>query len=163
MSTELSTRQNKAIPLLVLGNTQKSVAETIGVTERTLGNWMKDSVFRKELKVSLVDYQERALLHAFNIQEASISEMKKIMQSEESTNSEKMQAAKILLSQGNKYTNGINFLAEIERLKDENKKLYMLGREEGLSGLGLGLKINSKEDREARLKKWDEDYGHLID
>lgn len=38
------TKKRLAQELYVLGNqTQKSIAETIGVTEKTLGNWIKDN------------------------------------------------------------------------------------------------------------------------
>jgi adenylosuccinate synthase len=162
MANKITPKQHKAIPLLVLGNSQKSVAESIGITERTMGNWLKNRSFRKELRKALIDYQERTSLQAIEIQNSAIAEMKKIMQSEDASNSEKMQAAKILLNQGKIFSNVIVSMAEIERLKDENKKLYMLGRDEGLKDLGLGLKIHTKEEREARLKNWDEKYGSII-
>ena len=49
----LSTKQTKALALLVAGQTKDQVSTVSGVSIQTLDKWFKDPVFRDELRLAL--------------------------------------------------------------------------------------------------------------
>ena len=50
---DLSVKQHKALALLVAGQTQEAAAAAAGVRQKTMIEWMRDNVFRDELRLAL--------------------------------------------------------------------------------------------------------------
>ncbi len=58
----MKPKQLKAIELLAEGFSIRETAQSVGVTERTLSNWLKNENFRKELDTRVKEKVERELL-----------------------------------------------------------------------------------------------------
>jgi hypothetical protein len=51
--TVINAKQNKALAMLVAGQSQETAAQAAGVTAATMNAWMRDHLFRDELRLAL--------------------------------------------------------------------------------------------------------------
>ena len=66
---ELSPKQKKAIKLLVGGATKAEVTRQLGLSQRTIYNWLENKTFKKEmdrLQNSIEEYDELLLVKSRN-------------------------------------------------------------------------------------------------
>ncbi len=75
----MKPKQLKAIELLAEGFSIRETAQSVGVTERTLSNWLKNENFRKELDVRVKRNVERELLKKVLIKEDYYRKKQEIM------------------------------------------------------------------------------------
>lgn len=97
-SANLPPQKIKAVAALLTAPTVAAAAESVGVSERTLYRWLKDSAFRQ----ALVSAEAEAIGHAARLMaghvSAAVLALAGILESDHTSAKERIAAARALLS-----------------------------------------------------------------
>ena len=77
LADSLTDQQRIAIRSLLLGNAQTVVAQQIGVTPRTIYNWLHDRAFRRALEKQRYELWSQALDRLRSLVHPSLTELEK--------------------------------------------------------------------------------------
>ncbi len=107
---KLSSKQLRALEILLDGGTQNDTAQEIGVSTRTLRRWLnEDPEFRAELNELSRTTIAAASLRLIGVLESSINSLSSICSNESIPASIRVKAARATLSYALKYLETINF------------------------------------------------------
>ena len=113
----LSSKQFKAITLLVSGKNQRDTAKEIGISERTLSRWLEQSNFYlalREKQERVIREAERLLGSAVTI---AVKKLLSILENPETSPSVQVSSCRILLDSAMKYRQNLELEDRISRLE----------------------------------------------
>lgn len=121
-SRKLSSKQLRALELLLEGGTQSDTAEAIGVSPRTLRRWIsEDPEFQAELKDLSRSALAAASLSLVGSMDSAIASLKNITSNESNPASIRVRAADITLAYALKYIEVMDIEQRLTELEGNKK------------------------------------------
>lgn len=115
--------QEKAIAALLSSETHTEAARKIGVSDRTLRGYLADPEFHQEYtrrKRQLVSEATKQLQTSYN---SAIKALRGIVESETSSESGKIGAARALLEYGSRFTEDYDIMERLDSVEEITRKV----------------------------------------
>ena len=80
IKTENRNKYSQAVEMALTGISQKEIAQIVGVTEKTVGKWLRELNEQKSNHIALVKDLQKRLKETINNPNSKPSEIKELMQ-----------------------------------------------------------------------------------
>jgi len=94
----LEAKHHRGIAALMATNTVEDAANVAGVSSRTLWRWLKDDTFRQALAAAETELLSRVSRSMAQAAMMAVIALRTILADDDATNSERIQAARVVLS-----------------------------------------------------------------
>lgn len=135
----LTSKQRRAIPLLARGMEQVDVAKTVGVTDRTIRNWLNNYYFQEALDKAYYQFLSKEIVTTTEIRFDVYKALFNLFQDPDTDPIEKRHLGKLLLEESARMQAlrpRLDSFTQPPPLTQEEKRAiaYQKGVEEGISG-----------------------------